>query len=152
VPVQVCKMVPMEETVRVPRIVERRTPVIETYRVPRTIVFKVPIDPCTGADLAVPAAVGAPMMPAMPGLPTSTVGPASPTTTFQGGAGSGAQSAEMPPVPKESVMTQKKDGAAGEGTGANEETEKKSSESDVQKDKTVQPGLDGTNPVPPPSK
>jgi hypothetical protein len=150
VPVQVCKMVPMEQTVRVPRIVEKRTPVIETYRVPRTIVYKVPIDPCTGAVLAMPApAVGVTTMQGTPGMPTST-GPASPMPTFEGGAGNGANKESLPPDPTKMDSVLKKEGAA-EGSGAAaDDAEKGAATSDVQKNTTVKPGLNGANPVPSP--
>jgi len=153
VPVQVCRMVPMEETVRVPRIVERRTPVIQTYRVPRTIVFKVPIDPCTGAVLAMPGpAVGVTTMPAMPGIPTSSAAPAGgATTTFEGGAGNGANKETLPPNPTQMDSVLKKEGATGEGaTGTGSGEGAKSGQSDVQKDTTVQPGLNGAGQVPAP--
>jgi len=154
VPVQVCKMVPMEETVRVPRVVEKRTPVIQTYRVPRTIVYKVPIDPCTGAVLAMPGpAVGVPNMQAMPGMQTSSADPmGGATTTFEGGAGNGANKETLPPDPKQMDSVLKKEGGA-EGSGAagtGENAERSSGQSDVQKDATVKPGLNGINPVPAP--
>jgi hypothetical protein len=42
--VQVCRMESYEETVQVPRVVQKRVPVTYTYRVPRTVVMRIPID------------------------------------------------------------------------------------------------------------
>ena len=44
-PVQVCKIVAMQQTVRIPRVVEKRIPVVYTQQVPRTVVMRVPLKP-----------------------------------------------------------------------------------------------------------
>ena len=54
--VQVCRMVSETQTVRTPRVVEKRTPVIQSVRVPRTVCLRIPIDECGN-----PISVGVPV-------------------------------------------------------------------------------------------
>ena len=75
IPVQVCKTVAVEQTVRVGRVVQKQVPVTYVQRVPRTVVLKIPVAPCCGpccdSDVidvpAVPVA-----MPAVPVAPPPT--------------------------------------------------------------------------------
>jgi len=54
IPVKVCRMEAVAETVRVPRVVEKRVPVTYSCCVPRVVCTRVPLDPCGTAIVVAP--------------------------------------------------------------------------------------------------
>jgi hypothetical protein len=83
-------MVAFEQTIRIPRVVEKRIPVTYMRQVPRVVVMRVPINPCeetpccggAPAAVVVPAPVPAPA-PAPAYAPPAQQQQQPPTGTFQ---------------------------------------------------------------------
>jgi hypothetical protein len=86
-------MVSETQTVRTPRVVEKRTPIVQTVRVPKTVCLRVPIDEC-GNPIAVgvPITSGAVVESPTPAPPQSTQNGAS-----AGGNGGNGGNANQPP-------------------------------------------------------
>jgi hypothetical protein len=88
-------MVAVEQTVRIPRIVEKQVPVTYVQQVPRVIVRRVPIDPC-GNPIATPVTVA----------PQATPSYSSPSPTYSPSP-SPSRSADQQPTLAKPGQTEK---------------------------------------------
>jgi hypothetical protein len=103
----------IQQTVQVPRVVQKQVPVVYTQKVPRVVCMRVPVeDPCaptccgSSAGVVLPAAAPVQVVPTPAAPPTGTFAPAPaaptpapapPSGTTQGTQGQGQNNATKKP-------------------------------------------------------
>jgi hypothetical protein len=92
-------MVAVQQTVRVPRCVEKRIPVTYTRYIPRTVCCRVPLNTCLAPVVSSPVVVGSSAAAAASGCPGCAPGVTG--GRVEAGAARPSQPAEPSPEPNE---------------------------------------------------